>query len=106
MRLLVRLAVGVVLLLVSVIKQVRLHPVHYGMLAAAFFAFHLLLAYMVDHVPLWIALTVSAVTSVGLVVSYLRLAVGPRFAMLWAGGAQMVYLVLFSLAFLLPGSLL
>jgi hypothetical protein len=92
-----------VLLLVSVIKQVRLHPVHYGMLAAAFFAFHLLLAYMVDHLPLWLAFSISAVTSVGLVVSYLRLAVGPRFAMLWAGGSQMVYLILFSLAFFLEG---
>jgi Inner membrane protein CreD len=92
-----------VLLLVSVIKQVRLHPVHYGMLAAAFFAFHLLLAYMVDHVPLWVAFSISSVTSVGLVVSYLRLAVGSRFAMLWAGGAQMVYLILFSLAFFLEG---
>ena len=92
-----------VLLLVSVIRQVRLHPVHFGMLAAAFFAFHLLMAYMVDHVPLWLAFSLSSVTSVGLVVSYLRLAIGSRFALLWAGGAQLMYLVLFSLAFFLDG---
>lgn len=92
-----------VLLLVSVMKQVPLHPVHYAMLAAAFFAFHLLLAYLVDLVPLWLAFGISSVTSVGLVVSYLRLAVGTRFAMLWAGGAQLLYLVLFSLAFFFDG---
>ncbi len=92
-----------VLLLVSVIRKVRLHPVHFGMLAAAFFAFHLLMAYMVDHVPLWLAFSISSVTSVGLVVSYLRLAIGGKFALFWAGGAQLMYLVLFSLAFFLKG---
>jgi len=92
-----------VLLLVVVLKQVRLHPVHFGMLAGAFFAFHLLFAYMVDHVPTGVAFAVSAATSVGLVVSYLRLVVGNRFALLWAGGAQLLYLVLFSLAFCWEG---
>ena len=92
-----------VLLLVSVLKQVRLHPVHYGLLAASFFAFHLLMAYLVDHLPLWASFTIASVTSVGLVVSYLRLAVGGRFALIWAGGAQLLYLVLFSLAFFMKG---
>ena len=41
--------------------------------------------------------------SVFLVVSYLRLVVGPRFAMLEAGGAQFIYLVMFSYAFFLHG---
>jgi hypothetical protein len=91
------------LLLLSVIKQVPLHPVHYGMLAAAFFSFHLLLVYSVDLMPLWLAFTISSVVSVALVVSYLRLAVGAGFAFGWAGGAQLLYLVLFSLAFFLEG---
>jgi len=86
-----------------VIRQARLHPVHFGMLAAAFFSFHLLMAYMVDHVPLWLAFSLSSVTSVGLVVSYLRLAIGSKFAVVWAGGTQLMYLVLFSLAFFLKG---
>lgn len=92
-----------VLLLVSVIRRVRLHPVHYAMLAAAFFSFHLLFAYLVDLVPVELAFGIASLTSVGLVVSYLRLAVGGRFALLWAGGAQLLYLVLFSLAFFLEG---
>jgi hypothetical protein len=91
------------MLLLSVIKQVRLHPVHYAMLAAAFFSFHLLLVYSVDLLPLGVAFGLASGVSVLLVVSYLRLAVGPRFALLWAGGGQLVYLVLFSLAFFLEG---
>ncbi len=91
------------LLMLSVLKQVPLHPVHYGMLAAAFFSFHLLLVYSVDLMPLWLAFSISSVVSVGLVVSYLRLAVGAGFAFGWAGGAQLLYLVLFSLAFFLEG---
>jgi hypothetical protein len=91
------------LLLLSVLRAVRLHPVHYAMLAAAFFSFHLLLVYSVDLIPLPVAFAIASVVSVGLVTSYLRLAVGPRFALLWAGGLQALYLVLFSLAFFLEG---
>ncbi|MCA9672547.1 MAG: inner membrane CreD family protein [Myxococcales bacterium] len=92
-----------ILLLVSVMRDVPLHPIHYGMLAAAFFSFHLLLAYLVDQLPLWAAFSIATATSVTLVVSYLRLAVGSRFALSWAAGAQLLYLVLFSLAFFLQG---
>lgn len=91
------------MLLLSVLKQVRLHPVHYAMLAAAFFSFHLLLVYSVDLLPLSAAFALASVVSVALVVSYLRLAVGPRFALLWAGGGQLLYLILFSLAFFFEG---
>ena len=92
-----------VLLLAASMRQVRLHPVHYGLLAAAFFAFHLLMAYLVDLIPLWAAFSIASVTSVALVTSYLRLVAGSRFALLWAGGAQLLYLVLFSLAFFMEG---
>jgi hypothetical protein len=91
------------LLLLTTLRQVPLHPVHYTLLAAAFFAFHLLFAYSVDLMPLWLAFSLASVVSVGLVISYLRLAVGPKFALLWAGGAQLLYLVLFSLAFFFEG---
>ena len=53
-----------------------LHPVNYFFLAAAFFAFHLLLAYLVDHVNVHVAFALAAATSVFLVVSYLRLVGG------------------------------
>ncbi len=92
-----------VLLILTALRKVDLHPVNYGFLAAAFFAFHLLLAYLADHLAIQWAFAVSSLVSVGLVVSYLRLVVGPRFAIAEAGLAQFVYLVLFSCSFFLKG---
>jgi inner membrane protein involved in colicin E2 resistance len=63
----------------------------------------LLLAYLVDHISIHLAFLICSAVSVFLVVSYLRLVVGPRFALVEAGGAQFVYLVLFSYAFFLHG---
>jgi hypothetical protein len=48
-------------------------------------------------------MVLSSVVSVTLVVSYLRLVVGLRFAVLEAGTAQFIYLVLFSYAFFWKG---
>src|SRR5208282_6268448 len=48
-------------------------------LATAFFAFHLLLAYLVDHVSIHAAMVLASIVSVTLVVTYLRLVVGLRF---------------------------
>jgi hypothetical protein len=80
-----------------------LHPMHYWFVAAAFFAFHLLLAYLVDHLPVHAAFGISAAVSLALVVSYLRLVTGMRHALLQAGTAQAVFLVLFSYAFFFEG---
>jgi hypothetical protein len=76
---------------------------NYFFLATAFFSFHLLLAYLVDHISIHVAFLVSAAVSLFLVVSYLRLVVGTRFAAIEAGAAQLIYLVLFSYAFFLKG---
>jgi Inner membrane protein CreD len=91
------------LFLVTTLREIELHPMNYFFLAAAFFAFHLLLAYLVDHVTIHTAFAVASVVSVALVVSYLRLVVGPRFALQEAGIAQFVFLVLFSYAFFFKG---
>jgi hypothetical protein len=80
-----------------------LHPMHYWFIAAAFFAFHLLLAYLVDHLSVHVAFAVSAAVSLALVVSYLRIVTGMRHALLRAGAAQAVFLVLFSYAFFFEG---
>jgi inner membrane protein involved in colicin E2 resistance len=84
-------------------RKIDLHPMNYFFLATAFFAFHLLLAYLVDHVSIHTAMAISSIVSVALVVSYLRLVVGLRFAALEAGTAQLIYLVLFSYAFFWKG---
>ena len=39
-----------VMVILGVIRGRSLHPMNYFFLSAAFFAFHLLLAYLVDHV--------------------------------------------------------
>lgn len=92
-----------VILMVTTIRRIELHPMNYFFLAAAFFAFHLLMAYLVDHISIHGAFIICSVVSVFLVVTYLRLVAGLRFAALIAGGAQLVYLVLFSYAFFFRG---
>jgi hypothetical protein len=88
----------VLLLVLGRLKGLDLHPMNYLFLGAAFFSFHLLFAYSVDHLHLVPAFVISSATSVGLVVSYLRLVVSPRFAFVEAAAAQIVYLIGFSLA--------
>jgi inner membrane protein involved in colicin E2 resistance len=84
-------------------RGIDLHPMNYFFLATAFFAFHLLLAYLVDHVSIHVAFVICSLVSIALVVSYLRLVVGIRFAAREAGIAQLIYLVLFSYAFFFKG---
>ena len=89
--------------IITTLRKIDLHPMNYFFLATAFFAFHLLLAYLVDHISIHAAMVLVSVVSVTLVVSYLRLVVGLRFAALEAGTAQLIYLVLFSYAFFWKG---
>jgi len=89
--------------IISTLRNLDLHPLNYFFLACAFFAFHLLLAYLVDHISIHAAMVIASLVSVALVVSYLRLVVGIRFAALEAGTAQVIYLVLFSYAFFWKG---
>jgi hypothetical protein len=92
-----------VMVIAGVVERQSLHPMNYFFLAAAFFAFHLLLAYLVDHLDLHAAFAIAAAVSVLLVVSYLRIVAGMRAALLRAGAAQLVFLVLFSYAFFFEG---
>ncbi len=89
--------------IITTLRNIELHPMNYFFLATAFFAFHLLLAYLVDHISIHAAFVICSLVSVFLVVSYLRLVVGMRFAAVEAGGAQLIYLVLFSYAFFFRG---
>jgi len=89
--------------MISMLKRIEIHPMNYFFLAAAFFAFHLLLAYLVDHIPVLSAFVICSVVSIFLVVSYMRAVVGKRFAYFETATAQLVYLVLFSYAFFFEG---
>ena len=92
-----------IMLIITTMRGIDLHPMNYFFLAAAFFSFHLLLAYLVDHVSIHLAFVISSAISIFLVVSYLRLVVGMHFASREAALAQFVYLVVFSYAFFLKG---
>src|SRR6266404_2264557 len=89
--------------IITTLRGIDLHPMNYFFLATAFFAFHLLLAYLVDHVSIHAAFVICSLVSIFLVVSYLRLVVGLRFAAVEAGLAQFLFLVLFSYAFFYKG---
>ena len=91
---------------VAVLSQVRgheLHPMHYFLLSCAFFAFHLLFAYLVDRLAIVTSFAIASAVSVFLVVSYTRLFVGWKFALREIGIAQLLYLVLFSYTFFWDG---
>jgi hypothetical protein len=89
--------------LITTIRGIELHPMNYFFLAAAFFSFHLLLAYLADHISIHAAFLTASVVSVFLVVSYLRVAVGVAFAFREAAIGQLLFLVLFSYAFFFEG---
>jgi inner membrane protein involved in colicin E2 resistance len=92
-----------ILFILTTLRSIDLHPMNYFFLASAFFSFHLLLAYLVDHISIHAAFVVCSLVSLFLVVSYLRLVVGMRFAAVEAAAAQLIYLVLFSYAFFFEG---
>ena len=92
-----------VMFLIATLRKIDLHPMHYFFLATSFFAFHLLLAYLVDHISIHAAFAICSAVSIFLVVSYLRIVVNAKFALREAAIAQFVYLVLFSYAFFFKG---
>jgi hypothetical protein len=91
-----------VMVILGLLRGHSLHPMNYFFLAAAFFAFHLLLAYLADQINIHAAFVTASAASVFLVTTYLRLAGGARVA-LEAALSQLVFLVLFSYAFFFEG---
>ncbi|MFC1461793.1 inner membrane CreD family protein, partial [Verrucomicrobiota bacterium] len=88
---------------ISILYKINIHPMHYFFVAAGFFAFHLLLAYMVGIVNIHISFIISAATSVILVTSYLSAALGGKLPWKVAVAGQLFFLVLFSYSFFLKG---
>lgn len=87
----------------TTIRKLRIHPMNYFFIGAAFFSFHLLLAYLVDHISIHMAFWICSAVSIFLVVSYMRLVVGARFAFVEIALSQLVYLVFFSYTFFFKG---
>lgn len=91
------------LVLLTATNNLKLHPMHYAFLAAGFFAFHLLLAYLADHVDITLAFAIASATSVALCVGYLALVLGRGRALLEVAISQFVFLVMFSFSFFFKG---
>ena len=87
----------------TTVRRIDLHPMHYFFIGAAFFSFHLLLAYLVDHMLIHYAFVLASAVSIFLVISYMRLVVGARLAFVEIGAGQFIYLVLFSYTFFFSG---
>src|SRR3954470_3009809 len=66
--------------IITLMRGIDLHPMNYFFLAGAFFSFHLLLAYLVDHISIHLSFILCSAVSLFLVVSYLRLVIGIQFA--------------------------
>ena len=91
-----------VLLLSASALRKPLHPMHVFFVAAGFFAFHLLFAYLVDLLALPYAFALASLTSLGLVCGYLRTVGGGRLLRV-ALPTQAIYLVAFSASFFIDG---
>ena len=89
------------LFIFSSMGPVRIHPMNYFFIGTGFFSFHLLLTYLVDHISIHVAFPICSVVSLFLVITYMRLVVGDRFAILQVGISQLIYLVFFSYTFFL-----
>jgi inner membrane protein involved in colicin E2 resistance len=91
------------LFIFTTLRGIKIHPMNYFFIGVAFFSFHLLLAYLVDHISIHAAFLISSAVSITLVVTYMRLVVSNRFAFVEIAISQFVYLVLFSYTFFFEG---
>ncbi len=92
-----------IVVIIGMMRRQNLHPMHYFFVGGAFFAFHLLMAYLGDHLELRLTFLVSAIVSVLLVASYLIRVIGANFTFKVIAPAQIIYLILFSYAFFFKG---
>lgn len=91
-----------VVVIIAILKRISIHPMHVFFVSAGFFAFHLLFAYLVDILNVYVSFGVATAISLILVAGYLR-AVGGSLLFKVAVPAQLIYLTLFSLSFFFDG---
>ncbi len=92
-----------VLVIIGAMQGRNLHPMHHFFLAAAFFAFHLLFAYLADHLAVGVTFLIAAATSLVLVGAYVWRALGAGFTLKVILPSQLLFLILFSYAFFFQG---
>lgn len=87
----------------TIVCKIDVHPMHYLFVSAGFFAFHLLLAYLVDQIDIHLAFAIASAVSICLVTSYLSAATKGGIPWKIAAAGQVFYLILFSYTFFLKG---
>lgn len=92
-----------VVAVLAIVQGRNIHPMNYFFFGCAFFAFHLLFAYLIDHLAIMPAFALASTVSVFLIATYAKLFVGWRFALREMALSQVVYLVLFSFTFFWQG---
>ena len=93
----------VVLLMFSVVLKMNLHPMHFFFLAATFFSFHLMFSYFSDQLNIYLSFAISAIVSLILTVTYMRLISPKKMAFIYAPVIQFIYLIVFSFSFFFDG---
>jgi hypothetical protein len=91
-----------IVVLISSVRGIPIHPMHIFFIAAGFFAFHLLFAYLVDLIWLSVAFAAASLTSLILVSGYLFVVAGRKLLNI-ALPAQVIYLIAFSASFFIDG---
>jgi len=94
----------VVLLMFSVLLKTNLHPIHFFFLAATFFSFHLMFSYFSDQMNIYLSFAISALVSLVLTVTYMRLIAPKKLAFIYSPIIQIIYLVVFSFSFFFDGT--
>ncbi len=97
------MALFIMLLLVfSVAKEIKLHPMHYLFLITGFFIFYLLASYLITYVPIIPGIMISVLVSTGIMLYYASmLKKGTVFIQAVAMGS-VIFQWIFSIAFFFP----
>ncbi len=93
----------VVLLMFSIVLKINLHPMHFFFLAATFFSFHLMFSYFSDQLNIYLSFIISAVVSLILTITYVKLIATKKMAFIYAPAIQFIYLIVFSFSFFFDG---
>lgn len=88
----------------ALMRQANFHPMHLLLIISAFFSFNLVLSYVSDWVTLPWGFLISALISVGLVISYCLPALGRDMTLKVIAPGQLIYLLGFALVSLLDGA--
>jgi inner membrane protein involved in colicin E2 resistance len=94
----------IVIMMLAILMKVKIHPMNYFFIAAAFFSFHLMLSYFSDSMNIYLAFAIASVVSIILTSSYLRIFTPAKFALVYSPLAQLVYLIVFSFSFFFKGT--